>query len=58
MGIVGNTGRVRGNFLLTVSFRPNSMLMEDKVHSSALKLVLSGVVWWLTVKTVELWSWV
>lgn len=28
--------------------------MEVKVHSSVLKLVASGVVWWLTVKAVQL----
>lgn len=46
-GIVGNTGKVLGNFLATlVFFRPNSTLMEVKVHSSTSKLVPSDVDRW------------
>lgn len=51
---MGNAGRVLGNFLATVPFRANSTLMEDKVHSSSLKLVPSDVVWWLMSKAVQL----
>lgn len=41
---MGNTGRVLGNFSAdSISFRPNSTLMEVKVHSSTLKFVPSDV---------------